>query len=113
MRSHPPFQDASWLQDLPSPYYNASHRAFQSAIRDFIDENLNAHALTWERQSHVPHEVYQFFAKANLLVPNLPAPLPVKWLKKLGLDILPGELKAEEFDDLHAHIYFDEVGGRN
>jgi hypothetical protein len=44
-----------------------------------------------------------------MLVPNLAAPLHLPWLKKLGLATLPGALKAEDFDDMHSYIYFDEV----
>ncbi len=49
------------------------------------------------------------FAVANFLVPNLPAPLPIKWLKRLGIHELPGGLKVEDFDYLHNSIYVDEV----
>ena len=53
--------------------------------------------------------LFSKFAAANLLIPNLSSPLPVKWLKKLGIHELPGGLKVEDFDYLHTLIYIDEV----
>lgn len=44
-----------------------------------------------------------------MLVPNLPTPLPVKWLKRLNIHHLPGGLKVEDFDYMHTLIYTDEV----
>lgn len=104
-----PFEDPPWIQGLPSPYFQESHRRFQKACRDFIDKNLNQYALQWEREGQVPPQVMLKFARANMLVPCLAAPLPVEWLKRLGLETLPGGVQAEEFDDLHSYIYFDEV----
>jgi hypothetical protein len=54
-------------------------------------------------------DLYSKFASANFLIPNLSAPLPVKWLTKLGIHELPGGLKVEEFDCLHTLICIDEV----
>lgn len=104
-----PFEDPPWIQGLPSPYFQESHRRFQKACRAFIDENLNQYALQWEREGQVPSDVMSKFARANMLVPCLAAPLPVAWLKRLNLETLPGGVKAEEFDDLHSYIWFDEV----
>jgi len=54
-------------------------------------------------------DLYGKFAAANMLVPNLSAPLPVKVLHKCGIYELPGGLKVEDFDYLHNAIYVDEV----
>jgi len=105
-----PFSEPPLLQGLPTPYYTESHRKFQRACREFISKNLTEHAMEWERAGEVPADVFGKFAQANLLIPQLPSPLPVEWLKRLGLDMLPGELKVEDFDNLHTVIYFDEVG---
>ncbi|KAH7078182.1 acyl-CoA dehydrogenase/oxidase [Paraphoma chrysanthemicola] len=109
MPTYSPFEDPPWLQGMPSPYYNESHYRFQRACREFIDEKLNVHAVQWEREGAVPPEVWYSFAEANMLIPNLAAPLPVKWLKRLGLTTMPGGLQAQDFDDMHSYIYFDEM----
>lgn len=107
-----PFSEPPWLCGLPSPYYTPSHRRWQAACRAFITENLSQHAMEWETAETVPAHVYGDFAKANMLVPNLPAPLPAAWLRRLGLGELPGGLQVEEFDYTHQAIYTSEVRAR-
>ena len=65
--------------------------------------------MEWEREETVPDHLFETFAKANMLVPNLPAPLPVEWLKKLGVHDILGCVKVEDWDYLHTGIYIDEM----
>jgi acyl-CoA dehydrogenase len=104
-----PFAEHPHLQGLPSPYYKETHRRWQRTCREYIHENLGKHALDWERDEFVPLDVYKRFADDGFLLPNLPAPLPLDWLKKLGLSNFPGGMKAEEFDYFHFLIYTDEA----
>lgn len=43
-----------------------------------------------------------------MLVPNLPCPLPVEALHAVGIKDILG-IKVEDFDLMHAIIYWDEV----
>ena len=104
-----PFSEPGWLAGLPSPYYTESHRKWQKVCRAFVDENLNQYAVEWERQETVPADVFGKFASANMLVPCMPAPLPVEWLKKLGIHDILGTIKVEEWDHFHSAIYADEA----
>lgn len=104
-----PVAEPPWLRGLPSSYFKETHRRFQAACRAFITENLHRHALDWETAEDVPAHVFGDFAKGNFLIPAMPAPLPVEWLKKLGVTHLPGDVPVEEFDTLHGYIYADEV----
>ncbi|GAW20498.1 hypothetical protein ANO14919_100040 [Xylariales sp. No.14919] len=104
-----PFSEPSWLTGLPSAHYTDSHRAFQRAVRPFVQEHLIDHALEWEKAESVPEHVFGAFAAANMLLPALPAPLPVAWLKRLGIHALAGGLKVEDFDSMHSLIYADEM----
>ncbi|KAI0165577.1 short-chain specific acyl-CoA dehydrogenase mitochondrial precursor [Xylariaceae sp. FL1272] len=104
-----PFSDPSWLLGRPSAHFTDSHRKWQRAIRPFIQKHLIDRAIEWENTDTVPAEVFGEFAKANMLLPALPAPLPVDWLKRLGIHELPGGLKVEDFDYLHSLIYSDEM----
>lgn len=74
-----------------------------------MEENLLKYSMEWERAETVPDHVFKKFADANFLIPNLPAPLPVAWLKKIGIHELPGGIKVEDWDYLHTAIYIDEV----
>lgn len=107
-----PLAEPSWLRGLPSPYYNESHIRFQRACRAFLDKNLHTDALEWERNGEVPADLFSTFAKFNFILPALPAPLPVDWLRRLGIIEMPGGVPVEEWDALHCMIYSDEVRSR-
>ncbi|KLP10418.1 hypothetical protein CEK26_012447 [Fusarium fujikuroi] len=104
-----PLAEPSWLRDLPSPFYKESHFRFQRACRAFISENLHKHAIEWERNGDVPEDLFATFVKGNFVLPALPAPLPVKWLRQLGINEMPGGVALEEWDTLHCMIYSDEM----
>lgn len=104
-----PLSEPPWLSGAPSPYYNESHRRVQAACREFIHENLGRNALEWETAEDVPPHVYGTFAKAGFLLPALPCPLPVEWLKKVGVTHMPGKVPVEEWTSLHGMIYADEM----
>lgn len=103
-----PFSEPPYLCGLPSPYYTEAHRQFQKACRAFIWENLHSHAMEWEREGTVPPHVFEVFAKHNMLLPNLPSPLPVAWLKKLNIHDILG-VRVEDWDLTYTGIYLDEV----
>lgn len=104
-----PFSEPPYLCGLPSAYYTASHLRWQQACRAFITDNLSQYAMDWEREEMVPAHVFDAFAKANMLIPSLPAPLPVSWLKKLGIHDILGVVKVEEWDYIHTAIFCDEM----
>jgi acyl-CoA dehydrogenase len=68
-----------------------------------------ANAREWDDEGLIPESVFQEFARMNMLIPSLPAPLPVEWLKKLGIHDLLGVVKVEDYDYIHLMIYTDEV----
>ena len=65
--------------------------------------------MDWEREEKVPEDVFRQFAAAGMLLPSLPAPLPIEWLKKLGIHDILGVVKVEDWDYIHTAIYCDEV----
>ncbi|TPX08641.1 uncharacterized protein E0L32_009830 [Thyridium curvatum] len=104
-----PLSEPSWLRGLPSPFYNESHFRFQRACRAFLDKNLHRDALDWERAGDVPADLFATFAKANFVLPALPSPLPVEWLRRLGINEMPGGVPIEKWDTIHCMIYSDEM----
>ncbi len=44
-----------------------------------------------------------------MLIPSLTAPLPVQWLKRLGVHDILGVVKVEEWDYIHTAIFCDEM----
>lgn len=103
-----PFSEPPYLRGLPSPYITDAHRRFQKACRKFAWENLIQHAMEWEKAGTVPEHVFKTFCQANMLLPNMPAPLPVEWCKRLGINDILG-VKVEDWDYIYTGIYCDEV----
>lgn len=104
-----PFAEPPWLNGFPSPYYNDSHRKWQKTVRAFVDKVFMEKAGDWEAAGDVPDSLYKTVADANMLIPNMGAPLPCADLKRIGIHELPGGLKVEDFDYLHTAIYIDEL----
>jgi len=104
-----PFSEPPYLAGLPSPYYKETHLKWQKACRAFFEEHLLPNAMQWETEETVPEHVFETFCKHNMLIPNLPAPLPVGWLKKVGINDILGT-PVEELDYRHVAIYLDEMG---
>ncbi|KAJ4516298.1 hypothetical protein HRR83_001626 [Exophiala dermatitidis] len=102
-----PFAEPSYLRGLPSPYFKKTHLDFQKRCRAFMNEHFLPHALEWETAGTVPEHVWHTFNKHNMLLPNLKSPLPVQWLKRLGLNDILG-VPVEEWDHLHTAIWVDE-----
>ncbi|KAK7741759.1 hypothetical protein SLS53_004822 [Cytospora paraplurivora] len=112
MEAPVPFSEPPWLLGQPSPIFKDTHRRWQANVRSFVESNLLHHAVEWDKAELLPPHVFETFAKANMLIPALPAPLPVEWLQRLGIHELLGGLKVEDFDYLHALIYADEMSRR-
>lgn len=104
-----PFSEPPWLLGQPTPIFKDTHRRWQADVRSFVESNLLRHAVEWDKAELVPPHVFEAFARANMLIPALPAPLPVGWLRRLGIHQLLGGLRVEDFDYLHALIYADEM----
>ncbi|KIW73599.1 hypothetical protein PV04_01703 [Phialophora macrospora] len=102
-----PFAEPAYLRGLPSPYFRQTHLDFQKRCRAFMNEHFIPYALEWETQGTVPEHVWHTFNKHNMLIPNLKSPLPVTWLKKLGINDILG-VPVEQWDYLHTAIWVDE-----
>lgn len=73
-----------------------------------MDEHLNPYAIDWERDEGVPESEYSKWAQHSMLIPNLPGPLPIEWLKHVGIEKI-GPLKVNDFDYTHLAIYVYEL----
>ena len=103
-----PFAEPPWLLGLPSPYYNESHRQWQKDCREWLKDRFTAHTLEWEEEGTVPERVFKEFFAENMLIPYMPAPLPVEYLKSVGIHKILN-LKVEDFDYTHFAIYVSEM----
>ncbi|KAF8199561.1 peroxisomal acyl-CoA-dehydrogenase [Pholiota molesta] len=100
-----PYGEPTWLtQGYHSPYYTENHRAFQKAIRKFMDEVVTPDALAREEDGKPPSKsVIEAMAKVNLHAMRMG---PGKHLK--GLELMGGIVKPEQFDYFHELIITQE-----
>lgn len=103
-----PFAEPPWILGLPSPYYNESHRQWQKDCREWLRDRFTTHTLEWEEEGTVPEHVFKDFFSENMLIPYMPAPLPVEYLKSVGINKILN-LRVEDFDYTHFAIYVSEM----
>ncbi|KAF2211426.1 hypothetical protein CERZMDRAFT_43151 [Cercospora zeae-maydis SCOH1-5] len=103
-----PFAEPPWKNGLPSFWLTPELQQWQEKCHAFINEHLTQHAWDWEKEETVPAHVFATFAKHNMLIPALPAPLPVKELHAAGIYDILGT-KVEDFTNWHNYIYGDEM----
>jgi acyl-CoA dehydrogenase len=103
-----PFSEPPYLLGLPSPFYKATHLKFQKACRAWLDQHFTPYCLEWENQGTLPEGLFDKFNQHNMLLPNLPSPLPVEWLHQVGIRDILGT-PVEEWDYVHTGIWVDEM----
>ncbi|KAI9448528.1 acyl-CoA dehydrogenase [Lactarius indigo] len=105
--SQVPYAEPSWLSPgFSSPYYNASHRRFQKAMRRLVNEVILPEAIRCEENGkRISQEVMDKLGEQNLIGMRLG---PGKHLK--GRTLLGGVITPEEYDHFHELIINNEVG---
>lgn len=101
-----PYGEPLWLTpQFKSPYYNASHRSLQRAVREFVDKDIYPEAQEKEADgTYISQELTDKMAANNLLAMRLG---PGKHLLNRGP--LIGDVKPEEFDYFHDLIVAQEL----
>lgn len=95
--------EPAWFGALESPYYNDSHRALQSHVRKYVDDNIVPHALEWEEKGDCPDQVKVSYIKTGLPLADIPAQYKPSVLRSLA------GIPTEELDTFHHMILVDEL----
>jgi len=103
--SQTPYGEPTWLSpQFKSPYYNASHRALQAALRVFVDEEIYPVAQECEKTgAHIPQQLIDKMAANGVLRMRIGPG------KHLHGQKLIGGVKGEEFDYFHDLIVSQEL----
>ncbi|KAF9645568.1 acyl-CoA dehydrogenase NM domain-like protein [Thelephora ganbajun] len=101
-----PYAEPTWLTPgYHSPYFKETHRRYQKAIRQFVDDVISPDAaLNGPRGERPSAEVNEKMAELNLFAMALG---PGKHLK--GLKLMSGLIAPEEFDPFHELITSQEL----
>jgi hypothetical protein len=99
-----PYGEPLWLRpQFHSPYYNESHRRYQQAVREFVDEHVTPEALAREKDGkYISQDLVNKMVENNLIAAKLG---PGKHLH--GRNIL-GVLDGKDFDYFHDMITVQE-----
>lgn len=102
-----PYAEPTWLtKQLSSPYFNASHRALQKAMREFFDTEVKGEAREREESHERPSErVVRRMGEEGVEI-NAMRMGPGKHL--LGRKLLGG-VKPDEFDYFHEMVVIQEL----
>eukprot|EP01059_Diplonema_ambulator_P035425 TRINITY_DN8322_c2_g1_i1.p1 TRINITY_DN8322_c2_g1~~TRINITY_DN8322_c2_g1_i1.p1 ORF type:complete len:539 (+),score=203.45 TRINITY_DN8322_c2_g1_i1:49-1617(+) len=105
-----PYSEPSFLQSLPSPYYNESHIKVRNGVAEFRERVLKPVAEQYENTGKLPTvELYQQLGKEGILACRLgPGPWLKEAVEKYGIT-LPGGVKPEEFDYFHELLCHDQM----
>lgn len=101
-----PYAEPLWLRpEFTSPYYTASHRALQKAMRLFVDTHITPEAQRKEQDgTHISQELIDRMARENVLAMRLG---PGRHLH--GRQLLGGVMRGEDFDYFHDLIVAQEM----
>ncbi|KAJ7274439.1 acyl-CoA dehydrogenase/oxidase [Mycena haematopus] len=115
-----PYAEPTWLSPgFHSPYYTERHRAFQVAIRKFMEEEVMPDAILREEDGKRPSQaVFDAMARINMIAMRLgPGPhlkgrvLMDGLVKPEELDYFHELIMAQEGSRFHARGYLDGLGG--
>ncbi|KAL2405915.1 Acyl-CoA dehydrogenase apdG [Exophiala dermatitidis] len=104
--SRVPYGEPLWLTpQFKSPYYSASHRRLQKAVRKFVDRDVYPEAQQKEQDgTYISQELVDKMANNNLLAMRLG---PGKHLH--GRKLMDGAVEGTEFDYFHDLIVAQEL----
>ncbi|RDB25902.1 Isovaleryl-CoA dehydrogenase, mitochondrial [Hypsizygus marmoreus] len=102
-----PYAEPTWLAPgYRSPYYKDSHRQFQLAVRQFVEDVIFPDAQRHEEDGKPPSQhVFDEMGRLNIIAMRLG---PGKHLQ--GRALMRGIVKPEEFDHFHELIIAQELG---
>lgn len=100
-----PYGESTFWRNLPSPYYNDSHKKFRLAIRKFLFEEVKPEAERFELNGKQPTDtVYRKMGQFGLLASRIGPGPHLKLAPSL-----PGGVKPEEFTYFHEMIAHEEM----
>lgn len=103
-----PWSEPAWLTTLPSPYYNASHRALQAYVRTYINQYILPQALAWESQGDSPEPVKRTYIQSGIPLASLAANIPSTYIPTTYPTTI-ADVPINHLDEFHHLILIDET----
>jgi len=100
------YASPSWYQDLPSPYYNESHKKFGFAMRAFVEEYIKPFSQDWDERGEVPVELLRKAQEKGWLAGSCGH----QWPREFAGDVIAGNVNPEEWNGFHEIILHEELG---
>jgi alkylation response protein AidB-like acyl-CoA dehydrogenase len=100
-----PWAEPAWYHNIPSPYYNATHKTLRGALRAYIDAHILPYALEWEEAGEAPRSEARRYALSGFAFADVPRKYQPGHLKIPE----PAGIPSEEMDAFHLLIQTDET----
>jgi predicted heme/steroid binding protein len=99
-----PFGDPNWYQGYHSPYYNETHAALRSEVREWVESEIEPFVTEWDEAKKVPDTIYKQMGERGYLAGLLGVKYPTH-LVKTPVKSVP----AEKWDLFHEMLLTDEL----
>ncbi|KKA26996.1 hypothetical protein TD95_000543 [Thielaviopsis punctulata] len=100
-----PFGDPSWYQGYHSPYFNETHVALRTEVREWMESEIEPYVTEWDEKKEVPPEIYKEMGRRGYLAGLLGVKYPVQYCKDNVIKSVP----VEKYDLFHEMLLTDEL----
>ncbi|ODA79100.1 hypothetical protein RJ55_04691 [Drechmeria coniospora] len=74
-----PFADPSWYQGYFSPYFNETHAALRTEVRQWVETEIEPYVTEWDEAKRVPEEIYKEMGRRGYLAGLLGIKYPTEY----------------------------------
>jgi alkylation response protein AidB-like acyl-CoA dehydrogenase/predicted heme/steroid binding protein len=109
--TYTPFAEPPFIRGWYSPYMTESHRRMRSAIRSFVDKHVLPDVeYLHERGEDPSEELFDLLGKSGIIACRV-GKCSMPFVKKIGIDKLPGDVSPDEFTYFHQLVAVQELYG--
>ncbi|KAK0725437.1 acyl-CoA dehydrogenase/oxidase [Lasiosphaeris hirsuta] len=99
-----PFGDPSWYQSYHSPYFNETHAALRTEVREWVDKEIQPFVAEWDEKKEVPAAIYKEMGRRGYLAGLLGTHYQKQYVSN-PIELVP----TEKWDLFHEMLITDEL----
>ncbi|UQC87353.1 acyl-CoA dehydrogenase domain-containing protein [Colletotrichum lupini] len=99
-----PYADPNWYQAYHTPYYNETHAALRTEIREWVETNVEPFVGEWDEKKEVDPAIYKQMGERGYLAGLLGVHYPTQYTNNTVASVAP-----EDWDLFHEMLLTDEL----